>query len=171
MKTLSQKLIENEQNHLFEMGNFRKSKTKLPVNIWIDNQGSSTKHSPHRIKFQINTVDKIQKENFAVMTLDDDPIIIFNGKKTPLSKWKGKSIDKEIINAVNAWRKENNEFLKTIIDNEIKNDEISFSDDGKIDVPEKYKESTKTSGGEVVVKAHERDGHHVDEFTRKLPEK
>ena len=44
---------------LIEMSMFRKVDTKLPANLWIDEDGErNPKHSLSRLKFQNNTSDK-----------------------------------------------------------------------------------------------------------------
>lgn len=62
--------ISNELDRFCEMSNYRKRKTGLPVNVWID-QAENYKDGGHakRIKFQINKADRYQN-NSCPMLLD-----------------------------------------------------------------------------------------------------
>lgn len=61
---------------LQEIANFSKLDTQLPVNIWVDGY-QSYRNGKHykRIKFQLNKTNKVQKENFAVISLVDASVI------------------------------------------------------------------------------------------------
>lgn len=60
----------NRLDRFCEMSNYRKRKTGLPVNVWID-QAENYKDGGHakRIKFQINKADRYQN-NSCPMLLD-----------------------------------------------------------------------------------------------------
>lgn len=62
-------LIEERNN--IELSNKWKKHTGLPMNIWIDETATykKGKHSK-RIKFQLNTSEKLQPNNLGVMDLD-----------------------------------------------------------------------------------------------------
>ena len=56
---------------LYEMANYRKRLSGLPMNIWIDECGIYKKgrHAP-RIKFQLDKNDKVSTKHFVSMTFD-----------------------------------------------------------------------------------------------------
>ena len=62
--------------NLKEIANYRKWDTDLPVNIWIDDSKRSLngKHFK-RLKFQINYANKVQKNNFASVSLIDNKVV------------------------------------------------------------------------------------------------
>lgn len=64
-----------ESYQLFEMANRRKHQTGLPVNIYVDENGTYKKggHSK-RIKFQLNHGDRMQNQPFAEMMLDGNVV-------------------------------------------------------------------------------------------------
>lgn len=62
--------------NLKEMANYRKWDTDLPVNIWIDDSKRYLKGKHFkRLKFQINYANKVQKNNFASVSLIDNKVI------------------------------------------------------------------------------------------------
>lgn len=75
---------------LFEMANFRMSDTGLPVNIWIDESGSSqsNKHSIPRIKFQNNYSEKADRNSLIPISIDNAPKIL-----SGVSKIKSKDLN------------------------------------------------------------------------------
>ena len=98
------------------MSSLRKNKSKLPVNLWIDENQSYIrgKHSK-RIKFQLNKEDKSHQGDsryFASMTLDGQVVEnTFKGKK--------KEIDSKDIQAVSNFVINNMECLGLIADEEL----------------------------------------------------
>ena len=81
---------------LFEMANFRMSDTGLPVNIWINESGSSrsNKHSIPRIKFQNNYSEKADRSSLIPISIDNAPKILSG---VPKIKSKDLNIVKHFI--------------------------------------------------------------------------
>ena len=121
---------------LTEMSSLRKNKSKLPVNIWIDETQSYIrgKHSK-RIKFQLNKGDKSHQGDgryFASMTLDGQIVEnTFKGKR--------KEVDSKDIQAISNFVINNTECLRLIAD-----EELDF------DV---FKETLMIPGGELATKS------------------
>jgi hypothetical protein len=72
----------DENINLYEMSNFMKDDSDLPVNLWLDT-ASNYLRGGHwkRIKFQLNTADNFQYNNLGVMTISDDPEVIIGRKQ------------------------------------------------------------------------------------------
>lgn len=106
----------NEKQQLWEMSNRRKNQTGLPVNIYIDENGTyrAVKHSK-RIKFQLNHGDKMQNQLFAEMLLDRSIV------KNTFQKSKNIKIevDKKDIKQVSNYVKNNSYALDKVADEEI----------------------------------------------------
>lgn len=85
------------------MANFSKLDTLLPVNIWVDGY-QSYKRGKHykRIKFQLNTANRIQKDNFATISLVDASVIdeekILKQKNCKISKKEIKQVQNFVKN-------------------------------------------------------------------------
>lgn len=72
---------------LIEMSMFRKVDTKLPVNLWIDEDGErNPEHNLSRLKFQNNTSDRFTgRKDLIPISVDENPKILlkkFNPKIT-----------------------------------------------------------------------------------------
>ena len=68
--------LKVERNIMFEMATLRKSKSGLPVNVYLDDSGSYKNggHGP-RIELQANTGDSPNTRSMIPMTISDDPSI------------------------------------------------------------------------------------------------
>ena len=66
-----------EPESLWSMANFRKDRSGLPVNVWLD-EGQTYKNAGHgyRIKFQTNRQNQWTNTELATMTISDDPQVI-----------------------------------------------------------------------------------------------
>lgn len=65
---------DNVKSSIMSMATFRKNKSGLPVNIWVDD-GMAYKADGHskRIKFQTDIGDRPVTFNFASMTISNSP--------------------------------------------------------------------------------------------------
>jgi hypothetical protein len=97
MPSLAQRLVikffelkerkEEKLEHMQEMSTLRKSRSGLPVNLYLDDTGSwqNSKHWK-RIKFQANKRDRPETRNMVPMSISDNPEILIPNKKTELSE-------------------------------------------------------------------------------------
>jgi len=70
-------LIESEVESLWSMANFRKDRSGLPVNVWLDEGQTYRKGGyGYRLKFQINKQNQVTNTELATMTISDDPQVI-----------------------------------------------------------------------------------------------
>ena len=74
----------------FEMANVRQLKTGLPMIVWVDTSKTYIDGGHYkRMKFQLNTANKTQKENFATVSLADCKVVdredVLNQKNCELS--------------------------------------------------------------------------------------
>ena len=99
--------------NLKEIANYRKWDTGLPVNIWIDDSKSylNEKHSK-KLNFQINYANKIQKNNYATISLIDNKVV--NPDK--LLKKHNCKVNKETLTSVENFCQNNNFALCAISD-------------------------------------------------------
>ena len=99
---------------LFSMANRYKDDVDLPMNIWLD-EAEEYKEGGHskRIKFQMNHVNRIQKENLASMTLDGKVV-----KET--YKEKKSELDSKDIKEVSNFVKNNSYALDKLADQMIR---------------------------------------------------
>lgn len=106
----------NESQQLWEMSNRRKNQTGLPVNIYIDENGTyrAGKHSK-RIKFQLNHGDKMQDQPFAEMLLDGS-VVESTFQKNKNIKIE---IDKKDIKQISNYVKNNAYALDKVADEKI----------------------------------------------------
>lgn len=93
---------------LYELATLRKSKSKLPVNIYIDDAGAYL-NSEHykRIKFQKDYGEKPLTRSFASMTLDG---------KVIKSTMKGNKVSNSDIELIRNFVLNNKECLSEIAD-------------------------------------------------------
>lgn len=89
-----------ESYQLFEMTNRRKHQTGLPVNIYVDENGSYRKGGHgKRIKFQLNRGDKMQNQPFAEMMLDGNVVEkTFKNRKIEINTKELKQISNYVKN-------------------------------------------------------------------------
>lgn len=65
-----------EEERFFEMANVRQLKTGLPMIVWVDTSKTYIDGGHYkRMKFQLNTANKTQKENFATVSLADCKVV------------------------------------------------------------------------------------------------
>ena len=66
-----------ESEPIMSMATYRKSKSGLPVNVWLDD-GMAYRKSKYgkRIKFQPDRGDRPVTDDFTTMTISDDPKVI-----------------------------------------------------------------------------------------------
>jgi len=66
-----------KQESVWSMANLRKSKSGLPVNVWLD-EGQTYKNAGHgyRLKFQTNRQNQWTNNELATMTISDTPRVI-----------------------------------------------------------------------------------------------
>jgi hypothetical protein len=97
--------------HFEEMATLRKSRSGLPVNLYLDDSGS-WKKSGHfkKIKFQADTNDKPLTHNMVPMSISDDPQVLINTKMQLTSQ--------ELFQVKN-FVKENKDLLLKLSDAEI----------------------------------------------------
>ena len=108
---------ENKR-HLGEMSNLVKKLSKLPANLWLDDDGTwmTTKHKIIRLKFQGDRQNLINKSNMIPMSISDNPqILVKNPKKLEL--------DKSEIDLIKKFVKVNKDLLV-----KLQNQEINFGD-------------------------------------------
>ena len=81
-------LVESEE--LFEMSTLRKYQTRLPVNIWIDDQGAfrNVPHNLPRLKFQANKSDKVIGKGIPISISIKKPEILIDNPKTELNSYE-----------------------------------------------------------------------------------
>lgn len=105
-----------ETQQLYEMSNRRKNQTGLPVNIYIDENGSYRNNGHYKkIKFQLNHGNKMQNQPFAEMKLDES-VVEETFRQTKNIKIE---IDKKDINQVSNYVKNNAYALDKVADEEI----------------------------------------------------
>jgi len=117
----------NDDNNIFEMATLRKSKSNLPVNLYLDDSGSYLRggHSP-RIKFQANKGDHPNTRGIISMTISDDPEI-------PIDDYKNKTreLDESDIVQIKKFVILNKDNLLRLCDIEDNYDFSDFSMDMK----------------------------------------
>ena len=111
----------NNLDRFCEMSNYRKRKTGLPVNVWID-QAENYKDGGHakRIKFQINKADKYQNNSCPMLLDGTIPIDEFQKAKAN----KEFSISTSEINEVRNFVMNNSYALDKVADQLIFEDEF-----------------------------------------------
>jgi len=115
--TEKENLRENKR-HLGEMSNLSKKTSELPVNLWLDDDGTwmTTKHKDMRLKFQGDKGNYINRYNMLPMSISDEPeVLVKNPKNLELS-------EKE-INLIKKWVILNLDLLI-----KLSNQEIVFAD-------------------------------------------
>ena len=79
------KRLQEEVNSLWEMATFRKDRSGLPVNIWLDDAAHYKKAGHgYRIKFQKDKGDQPNTKDMIPMTIGDEPTIVGYKGKVPL---------------------------------------------------------------------------------------
>ena len=106
---------------LLEMANISQNTTGLDVIVWVQtiNTQSTGKHNLPRIKFQNNTVTKIQINELIPISISDEHKILL--KNNDLNKIK---ISQEQINEVKLWIVKNKEILIDYWEEKITTDEL-----------------------------------------------
>ena len=106
---------------LLEMATISQNTTGLDVIIWVqtNNTQSTGKHNLPRIKFQNNTVTKIQINELIPISISDDPKILL--KNNDLNKIK---ISQTQINGIKQWIMKNKEILIDYWEEKITTDEL-----------------------------------------------
>ena len=106
---------------LLEMANISQNTTGLDVIVWVQtiNTQSTGKHNLPRIKFQNNTVTKIQINELTPISISDNPEILL--KNNDLNKIK---ISQAQINEVKQWIVKNQEILIDYWQEKITTDEL-----------------------------------------------
>jgi hypothetical protein len=107
-----------QKGYIYEMSNYFKSRSGLPVNLWLD-EDMLYKKGKHgkRLKFQLNTANNIQRENMGVMTISSDPQVIINPKQK-------NEIGQKEINDIKNWVIKYEKELSDLVDMKI--DIITF---------------------------------------------
>ena len=106
-------IIEEKVDYeLEEMATLRKSRSGLPVNLWLDDS-MAYKRSGHayRIKFQPDKGERPITRSMVPMTIEDDPKIMGNNPKINLSN--------DDINKVKAFVIANKNLLLALSDMKI----------------------------------------------------
>jgi hypothetical protein len=101
-----------QKDYLAEMSNLLKSKTGLPMNIWIDEMGfeRETEHNIPRIKFQKNYRDSMDNRSGLIpISISDDPQPL--PKNTNERSWEISNSD---LKALKDWIKKYKEPLMRI---------------------------------------------------------
>lgn len=86
MKSFVDYVKETDNEICFEMSSFKKDKSGLPVNLWIDDAGNDrNKELPHniiRLKMQNNTDSHLDKDNLIPIKIDkyNPEILLKKGK-------------------------------------------------------------------------------------------
>jgi len=101
-----------DEDSIYEMSNFMKAESGLPVNLWLDT-AENYKRGGHwkRIKVQNNYGDKFRNDDLFSITISDNPEI-----KPPNVKVKISNDDVEIIK---NFIKTNKDLLLKLADQEI----------------------------------------------------
>jgi hypothetical protein len=94
---------ENRQEnlkHIYEMSNLQKRTSGLPVNLWLDDEGTwiDTKHNLMRLKFQNDTDERINRHNMYPMSISEDPKILKGKSNIKLASKDIQEIRNFIIN-------------------------------------------------------------------------
>lgn len=113
------KIIENilqtfdESELYFEMANLKKDKTRLPVNIWVDEIGSgrNLKHYIPRIKFQSTKSDKAQSG--IPISISKKPEILVDNYETDLNNYEIGQVKNFIIRNYDLLMKHWNQEITT----------------------------------------------------------
>ena len=88
MNSAKERIMERfvEEEHLEEMATLRKQRSKLPVNLYLDDSGSwkNTGHGK-RIKFQADKADRPMTRDMIPMSIEDEPKILIKNPKISLS--------------------------------------------------------------------------------------
>ena len=143
---LLSKLEESQQ--LWEMSNRRKNQTGLPVNIYVDENGSYRKGGHgKRIKFQLNHGDKMQNQPFAEMMLDGSVVEETFRKNKDIKI----EIDKKDIKQVSNYVKNNAYALDKVADEEIfMEDYDKVAINGGKEADNEQKEKQKKAVDEII---------------------
>ena len=75
---MGSEFVHSEPESLWSMANFRKDKSGLPVNVWLD-EGQTYKTGGghgYRLKFQTNRQNQWTNTELAIMTISDIPKVI-----------------------------------------------------------------------------------------------
>lgn len=102
----------------FEMANIKKKRSKLPVDIWVDDTGNSYQHSSARIKFANQKGITANSRNMVPMSISDSPEILISN----LSSIK---LSQNDINEIKLFVKNNKDNLLRLAD---PNDEYDIAD-------------------------------------------
>ena len=75
------KIVKNSQyldGYIFGMSNLYPSKTGLPVCVWVDTVGSerNVPHNIPRIKVQNTKGNRVDKDQYFVMSISQDPEVL-----------------------------------------------------------------------------------------------
>ena len=78
--------VFREEEQIEEMATLRKHRSKLPVNLYLDDSGS-WKSAGHwrRLKFQADKADHPLTRGMIPMSIEDDPKILIENPKMRLS--------------------------------------------------------------------------------------
>lgn len=120
MKDLREELVnaivnENKEK-LIEMANLAKRRTKLPVNVWIDEVGSNRNvpHDDPRLKIQ-NDYGERANENLIPVSIDKENPIVLEGKL---------EIDNKDFKIIQKWIIENYKDLMRHWNGELDTDDL-----------------------------------------------
>ena len=110
----------NERSNAFEMATLRKSRSGLPVNLYLDDSGSYLDggHGP-RIKFQPDKGNSPNTRSMIPMTISDDPTIPLRNYQSRLD-----GVGSNDISLIMSFVTANKENLLRLCD---RNDEYDFS--------------------------------------------
>lgn len=110
----------NERSNAFEMATLRKSRSGLPVNLYLDDSGSYLDggHGP-RIKFQSDKGNSPNTRSMIPMTISDDPTIPLRNYQSRLD-----GVGSDDISLIMAFVIANKENLLRLCD---RNDEYDIS--------------------------------------------
>jgi len=84
MKLFTNLLLKKEsEDEIFSMATLRKSRSKLPVNLYLDDAGlwKKSKHNLPRIKFQKNKNDTSDTRRMIPMSISKDPEVLIDLKR------------------------------------------------------------------------------------------
>ena len=116
MKDLREELVNENKEKLIEMANLAKRRTKLPVNVWIDEVGSNRNvpHDDPRLKIQ-NDYGERANENLIPVSIDKENPIVLEGKL---------EIDNKDFKIIQKWIIENYKDLMRHWNGELDTDDL-----------------------------------------------